>query len=51
LKRCKHGKVNPRTTKGAVDAMAFGGFQYVCNLDGMRDKAIKSLNKEQGNVK
>lgn len=46
LRRCKLGKINPKTVKQAISAIkTMGSLSYVCNEDGMRDKALARMTK------
>jgi hypothetical protein len=38
LKRCKLGKVNPRTKKGTLEVVAFGSWTDVCIWNKWRQK-------------
>jgi len=38
LRRCKNGKVNPRTHKQTKEVMAIMGFSYVCCYNKHRNK-------------
>ena len=41
LGRCKAGKINPTTLKGAKSAALVMGVSYICNINGMQSKLIK----------
>ena len=49
LGRCIDGKISPRTYKGAVDAVKFCGFTYICkytvNGDKFRTKILEETYK------
>jgi len=38
LARCIKGMINPRTIKAAKSAAVMMGSEYICNINGMRDK-------------
>jgi hypothetical protein len=38
LGRCKAGKINPTTLKGAKSAAMVMGVSYICNINGMQEK-------------
>ena len=42
LKRCKDGKVNPRTYKGTKEVMSLMGYDYVCNYSRHKAKMLNS---------
>ena len=41
LGRCKAGKINPTTLKGAKSAALVMGVSYICNINGMQSKLVK----------
>jgi len=49
LGRCTLGKCNPKTIKGAVDAMRFCGWDYVCTHSAVQAKALAIFRKEVNN--
>lgn len=38
LGRCRAGKINPTTLKGAKSAAMVMGVSYICNINGMQEK-------------
>jgi len=46
LGRCTLGKINPKTIKGALDAMHFFGWDYVCIHSAVQQKALARLQEE-----
>jgi hypothetical protein len=43
LRRCKLGRINPRSIKGGVDAARIMGLSYICRLSPLRAKIADRL--------
>jgi len=54
LRRCKNGKINPKTRKGTVEAMVIMGLGYICNHCSWKRVAaeiiLNKINNVSGNV-
>ena len=43
LGRCKLGKINPRTRKGAKDAASFMGWGYICGWNKWKQRKLAEM--------
>lgn len=43
LRRCKLGKINPKTIKGGLDAARLMGMGYICSKCSLYDKILEKL--------
>jgi len=46
LRRCRNGKINPRTIKGGVEAASFMGLDYICNYCDLKTKIRNKLHEK-----
>lgn len=46
LRRCKLGKINPKTIKGGVEAVRFMGPSYICTNCALWEKIMDRWNWE-----
>jgi len=48
LRRCKLGKINPKSVKGGVDAAHIMGIDYICNLSELKSKIVEKMTSSGG---
>jgi len=47
LRRCKLGKINPKTIKAGVESARFMGISYICGLCELKIKIKEKLDEIQ----